>query len=476
MTVTNSRVLFLIPQSPYCEETNLGPLYVAAAVRQAGHTIYIHYLDLRRLLPRRYGRYRWVLADVMRICRRVQPQIVALSVMSTNAELMLAVARTVKSVCDARVIIGGMHAMIAGDELFSEPAVDAVCHGEGELALCQYLVAAADGGMVTGLSYRRAPEVIVRGAAPTAYPALTAYPEPARDVLISLYRRGKMRAANFITGRGCPYHCTYCNAPMMNAGGRYVRFREADEVVEEIVRFRERSGLAEVIFSDETFTLRHDRLSELLESYRRRVGLPFICQTRVETVTAEVARRLANAGCRLVTIGIESGNAAIREKWLQRKMSDEQIIDAVGHLRTAGITVGSFNMVGLPDETEATIRETVELNRRAGIMQPCCTVFMPFRRTQLHDYYQTRGMIAAEPDLDYYHQVTIRHPYLTRAQLLFYAHNFARMVRFGWRSYPDSWLCWITRLRQTYAIGLRLLKQAKLLAIDISSRGEEIRG
>ena len=94
----------------------------------------------------------------------------------------------------------------------------------------------------------------------------------------------------------------------------------------------------------------------------RKLRLPFLCQTRPDLVDEMTMRRLREAGCDFINMAIEAGNPAIRNDVLRRNISDEKIVRAFTLARRAGIRTGSFNMIGLPGETMATVRDTINLN------------------------------------------------------------------------------------------------------------------
>ncbi|HPG31171.1 MAG TPA: radical SAM protein, partial [bacterium] len=196
------------------------------------------------------------------------------------------------------------------------------------------------------------------------------------------------RIGSFERSRGCPYGCAYCiNKYLQNyysGKGKYHRKKSVDRLINEILYFKEKYKIEFVYLADETFLLDNNWLKEFSEKYKNKVDLPFSFMTRAETATEEKMELAAAAGAKYVSIGIESGSEEFRRKYLNRKMTNEQIINAFRSAKKYGIETNSFNMIGFPYETEEDIFKTIKLNK---IIQPDniqCTIFYPFKGTELY--------------------------------------------------------------------------------------------
>lgn len=172
--------------------------------------------------------------------------------------------------------------------------------------------------------------------------------------------------------------------------GRYVRFRSAREVIAEIKDVKSRFGVSRVTFYDDTFTLNKGRILQFCQIYAREVALPFQCQSRPNALDKEVCLALKAAGCESVHIGLEAGNDRLRNEVFKRNLSREQILSPLSEARAAGLRTASFNMVGVPFETEQTIWETIKLNRIARPDVLCHTIFMPLADRRLNRSAKTK--------------------------------------------------------------------------------------
>ena len=138
---------------------------------------------------------------------------------------------------------------------------------------------------------------------------------------------------------------------------------------------------------------------------------------------------LRKAGCVRVHMAIETGDPWLRKEILNRDISDEQILEAFAFLRKAGLKTLAFNMLGLPQETEETIRKTVDLNRRIRPDWIPVTLFQPFPGTALFRFCEERGLLEPRRPGDYYAEDTIvKNPLLPKDVLYGYLRNFVSLV------------------------------------------------
>jgi radical SAM superfamily enzyme YgiQ (UPF0313 family) len=115
---------------------------------------------------------------------------------------------------------------------------------------------------------------------------------------------------------------------------------------------------------------------------------------RPNLVTERYVSLLKQAGCYAVYTAIECGNEQTRNTVLNRRISNEEIIEAVTRIKQADIRVFSFNMVGMPGETEEDIFETIHLNRRLGVHFADASVFQPYPGTPAFDYCKEHGLLS----------------------------------------------------------------------------------
>jgi radical SAM superfamily enzyme YgiQ (UPF0313 family) len=210
----------------------------------------------------------------------------------------------------------------------------------------------------------------------------------------------------------------------------YWRRRPVEELLEEVKEVLARyPSLERVGFHDDIFSLDKEWLGSFCELYPKVVGVPFWCNTRVGCITEEEARMLRKAGCFRVHVAIETGSPWLRKEVLRRDITDEQILESFAFLREAGLKRMAFNMLGLPYETEETLRQTVELNRKARPDRVHVTLFQPYPGSALTRLCEKRGLLDSTSARDYYEEATIvRNESLPKSVLYDYLRNFVSLV------------------------------------------------
>lgn len=363
------------------------------------------------------------------------------------------VARTFPEV---PVVAGGIHSTVATEEVITTPGVWAACRGEGEDAFVEMLRELEFGSWEETAGFWTRPQAVagvgptpimpadatdvsgevVRNA-PAALVDLASLPHPDRtiyDYQSILDRNRNNVGAEFMASRGCPYSCSYCANGAMNemTGGAWgkVRFRAAEDVVEEIENvIRAYGGVKVVGFHDDIFGLDAKWLAEFAPLYRRRVGLPFWCNQRAGAFDEDTVALLKEAGCFRVHMGIESADDRLRRGVLGRDISSDTIEDAFAMLRRAGMRTVAFNMIGVPYETEDTIRATVELNRRVRPDWLVVSIFSPFPGTRLREIAREKGWLAGELPESYYDSAwALNQPSISRERLFHYYEHFIDLV------------------------------------------------
>ena len=171
------------------------------------------------------------------------------------------------------------------------------------------------------------------------------------------------------TDRGCPYSCTYCAAPSLRkiyseAGvGKYFRVKSVDRVMSEVKHLVKKYKINFIWFSSETFFARDNKeLEEFAKRYKKEVGLPFWCQTRLDTFTDFRTKLLAEMGCKQfrwvwnMEVKVQTGN-------LKKFISNQSILTSFKMLHKYNIPATVNNIVSFPDETRDLVFETVKTNR-----------------------------------------------------------------------------------------------------------------
>jgi len=258
---------------------------------------------------------------------------------------------------DARVMIGGPHASRFPERCLDD-GFDLAVVGDGE---------------------NLKPEMLTSGVVRLPERPLDDYPIIDRDVLDEgihayHYEIDGIPATSTVTSRGCPYRCAFCAKY-----SRQVRFRSADRVKDEIDYLCEVFGFRALMFYDDTFILRPERVVAICH-HLRRLGVVWRCFVRGDLIVRhgrDFVRFLANCGCVEVAMGVESGSDTILGA-IHKGETVAEIRTAVSWLDAAGIRVKGLFIVGLPGESHETLRETRQLVEELPFAALDFTVFQPY--------------------------------------------------------------------------------------------------
>jgi len=141
-----------------------------------------------------------------------------------------------------------------------------------------------------------------------------------------------------------------------------------------------------LLFNKEWFT-------EFITKYCSQIGLPFICNARVASLSQKMCLLLKDSGCILVRIGIESGNEELRRSLLRRHETNAEIIEVFRRLRDLNMPSFSYNILGFPFETEEQMCQTLSLNKTIKPNGGTCFYFFPYPGTYLHNLCKESGLL-----------------------------------------------------------------------------------
>jgi radical SAM superfamily enzyme YgiQ (UPF0313 family) len=270
--------------------------------------------------------------------------------------------KAIRAAVDVPVIVGGVHLSIYPRETLTYDAIDYAVTNEAEIALPELLGALVRGGdlsQVRGVAFKQ-PDGQVVVTPKAADCDVDDSPFPARQLIDnSIYYSFISQYKNFtcfITSRGCPYKCIFCEQ-----GSKPFRARSPKNVVDELEVCYKEFGIRELDFFDSSFTIRKDRVIAICdEIQRRKLDIVWAARTRVDCITDDVLAAMRRGGCNRIYYGIESGNREILQT-LKKSTSLEMYRDVVSRTKAHGINTFGYFMVGNPHETEASIRQTIRL-------------------------------------------------------------------------------------------------------------------
>ena len=272
-----------------------------------------------------------------------------------------------------KVIFGGVHMSALRERLLHDfPSIDYGVVGEGEETLRELLESnGEDLRGIEGLIFRDKDEVIFNGYRKKLLD-MDALPFPAYDklhgfpgsYLLPLFSYPKSPNTTVITSRGCPYTCTYCDRSVFR---RTYRYNSSEYMVRYLAHLRRTFNIKHVNIYDDTFTLNRARVMEFC-GLKMKMGLrmTFNCAARTEQLDLDMLKMMKKAGCWMISLGIETGDPHLLKEhrsYLPNKSMDnplENIREMVHLIKKAGIRVKGLFMLGLPGETEESIRKSMD--------------------------------------------------------------------------------------------------------------------
>lgn len=336
----------------------LGLLYVAAALRQAGHRVQV--LDGDPLLE----------TDMVDRMVAFEPELIGISFLTMTFSRAQDLTRQLAGrLPEVPIMVGGPHAAAEPADTLRQLGAEVVVVGEGERTAVEVADALAAGRAAHGLPGT----VTARGAGPPRAPIdrLDALPLPARDLCDferNLSPPGLIRGwasarhASVLAGRGCRYRCTFCASHLQL--GRDLRMRSVDDVLAELEHLVRRYAIRGVYFVDDIFT--GDRA--WVRAFCQRlaampVRLEWACQSRVESVDRLTLALMQRAGCVQIDFGVESGSKQVLRR-MKKGTTFDSVVAAFDLVHAMGLRTGASFILGSPGETEADVQQTLELARR----------------------------------------------------------------------------------------------------------------
>jgi len=363
---------------------SLGPAFIGAFLRHHGHEVCVLRVPLELSSDRLIARI-----------REQSPDILGLSLTSRQWLRARELVRAIRAELDIPVIAGGLHATFATETILQSPGFDYACLGEGELAMLELVEALEKSPRPLAGGLRNIWKS--GGDRPELRPPfepIDELPFMARDMLDERYG-----VVHMSTQRGCPFPCTYCAARQFNdlygSYAAYGRRRSLQNVLEELSAIQSEGELNYVIFLDDTFTLNHAWVKTFCRNYGRYFGVPFSLHARVETVNQRMLEDLAEAGCRHITYGVESGSERVRQEIMHRHASNAQFCEGFRWTRQAGILVTANYIIGTPGETRADIEQTLSLHDDLAPDDFGYFVFYPYPGTPLFHLCEREGYLPA---------------------------------------------------------------------------------
>lgn len=339
---------------PYCLEDRLhaedagvvpiGVYYVGALLKENNYDVEIlNWHDINKTPEK-----------INEAITKKKPDVIGFSILHANRWGGIEIARIAKAISNkVKIVFGGIGASFLWEHFLRHfKEIDFIVTGEGEysflnLVRCIEQKSYNDIENIKGIAFRKQGNVVRTEDAPLTR-NLDKLPNPA-----------KYFDYQYVSStRGCPGNCTFCGSPQF--WGHKIRFHSPDYFIEQL-ELLSRKGISFFYFSDDTFTIKKNRVIEICKKIlERNLRITWVAISRVNIVDEEILYWMRRAGCIQISYGVESGSETIRNL-LSKNIKTNQIKKAFALTIRYGILARAYFIYGSPGESWATIKETMDL-------------------------------------------------------------------------------------------------------------------
>jgi len=351
------------------------------------------------------------LDDVVERARSFSPRLAILDTSTPSIYNDIdAACRLKKAVGTLFTLLVGVHVSALPRETLAAapPELDAVAVGEYDATAAELAAVLARGGgrdalaAVRGIAYRDERGGVMLNERRAFIENLDDIPfvssvyKKHLDISPYFYGHSRHPLVVIVTGRGCPFHCTFCVVPQTLMGHRY-RKRSIASVAAEFRFIAENfPRVKEIMIEDDTLTADRRRCRELAEALldMKATRIPWSANSRAD-VDYETMCMLKKANCRLFCVGFESGEQRILDN-IKKATSIEVIRRFMKDARRAGILIHGCFMVGNRGETRDTLEATLRFAKELGPDTAQFYPIMVYPGTADYEYYRQKGWIVTE--------------------------------------------------------------------------------
>ncbi len=365
-----------------------GILSIAAWLDKEGHKVFIH--DC--LGPGASPDFQTNIYEIF----KYKADIVGFSATTSSFPDAARMAAAVKKLRpEMTTVCGGVHCSALGASLLKDyPEFDFLIKGEGEITL-EELARGCNPADVNGLVWRNGNDIVENGPR-EMIPDLDILPFPAYEKLkgfpkgynLPLFSYAHFPGTSMVTSRGCLFQCSYCDRSVFKKGFRY---NSAKYIYDHLKYLSQKFGVRHVNIYDDLFTTDEKRIVELCEMLTKNpIDMHFNCAVRVGYAPDDLLKMLKDAGCLMVSLGIESGDTDLLKKH-KAGVTVNEVKDTVTRIQAAGLRAKGLFMMGLPGETEESIRRTSDFVISLGLDEMNMAKFTPFPGAPLWKTIQEEG-------------------------------------------------------------------------------------
>ncbi len=378
----------------------LSLLYVGSALKRAGFDVKIYNI------PYDMAGVEGMVSEVLGL----KPLFVGVSVFTGIRTAVAAkFSKRFKELSPSTVVVwGGVHPSLVPQQCLEEDFIDIAAIGEGEETAVELAEALSSGtglNNIKGIGYKANGKIILNEARPLIE-NLDNFPLDwsliNADECIEVLPDGT-KYMEYMSSRGCPFNCGFCYNRAYNK--RRWRPHSFRHTVDEILRFRDMTGVKGVVFFDDNFMVDTGRAFQILKFLKDKDIQCVRLMMRLDLVRKDILDTIVELGIRNIFVGFESGSNRVL-KLMNKGITREEILEKFKLLsKYPQIAVSASAVIGFPTETWDEICQTADLGVKIAGLVPSNIVtlqtFLPYPGTDLYSLAVKEGFNPPRSSLDW---------------------------------------------------------------------------
>ncbi len=371
--------------------------------------------------------------NVLNITREFSPALIIIDTSTPSIFNDIEVAQDLKRCLrNSFVVLVGTHVSALPEETLKiAQGIDAIVRGEYDLTICELAQQIKTNNLkiedIKGISYQKNETIMHNPDRPInenldSMPFVSKVYKEHLDIKKYFFAASLYPQVQILTARGCPFKCFFCLWPQ-SFQGRIYRKRSAQDVVNEFIYIKnELPEVKAIVIEDDTFSVDKNRVLEICDLLiKNKVNLKWNANVRTD-LDIETAKRMKDAGCYLLIVGIENVAQHILDN-IDKGLKANNIQKFFDNAKELGLLVHAAFMAGNPGETESTLKNNFRLAKK--FLPDTIQFFplMPYPGTKAYQWAKNNGYLRINSFRDYLtkeglHNCIIELPGLSREKIV----------------------------------------------------------